>query len=99
MLPIRPGLPEKADPRLQTHGTTTLFAALEVATGLVTDRCYQQHTNVEFLTFLKQVAAPTRGAAAPGLRQLRHPQAPQRARLAGQAPRVTAALHPTIEAG
>jgi len=38
------------------NGTTTLFAALEVATGLVTDRCFQQHTNKEFLTFLKQVA-------------------------------------------
>jgi len=33
-----------------------LFAALEVATGLVTDRCFSQHTNVEFLAFLKQVA-------------------------------------------
>jgi len=29
---------------------------LEVATGLVTDRCFQQHTHVEFLAFLKQVA-------------------------------------------
>jgi DDE superfamily endonuclease len=48
-------------PAKQTHdykrnGTTTLFACLEIATGLVTDRCYQQHTNVEFLSFLKQVA-------------------------------------------
>ncbi|HEY6574785.1 MAG TPA: IS630 family transposase [Mycobacterium sp.] len=53
--------PAARDPEKQTHdykrnGTTTLFAALEVATGLVTDRCFQQHTNVEFLAFLKQVA-------------------------------------------
>ncbi len=38
------------------HGTTTLFAALEVATGKVTDACYPRRRNEEFLTFLKQVA-------------------------------------------
>jgi hypothetical protein len=39
------------------HGTTSLFAALEVATGKVTaDACYPPHTNVEFLAFLKLVA-------------------------------------------
>jgi hypothetical protein len=39
------------------HGTATLFAALEVATGKIsTDACYPRHSNVEFLAFLKQVA-------------------------------------------
>src|SRR6478609_5388344 len=38
------------------HGTTTLFAALEVATGKVTDACHPRHTHAEFLAFLKQVA-------------------------------------------
>ncbi len=38
------------------HGTTTLFAALEVATGKVTDACYPRHRHEEFLKFLKQVA-------------------------------------------
>jgi hypothetical protein len=38
------------------HGTTSLFAALEVATGKVTDACYQRHTHAEFLDFLKLVA-------------------------------------------
>jgi len=38
------------------NGTTSLFAALEVATGKVTDRCYDRHTNTEFLDFLKLVA-------------------------------------------
>ncbi len=56
ILPLRPGLPEKQTHDYKRNGTTTLFAALEVATGLVTDRCFQQHTNLEFLTFLKQVA-------------------------------------------
>jgi transposase len=56
ILPMRPGIPAKATHDYVRHGTTTLFAALEVATGKVTDRCYQQHTNIEFLAFLKVVA-------------------------------------------
>jgi transposase len=56
ILPIRPGLPEKATHDYVRHGTTTLFAALEVATGKVTDACYPRHRHEEFLRFLKQVA-------------------------------------------
>jgi transposase len=56
ILPMRPGLPEKATHDYVRHGTTTLFAALEVATGKVTDACYPRHRNDEFLRFLKQVA-------------------------------------------
>ena len=40
ILPLRPGLPEKETHDYVRHGTTTLFAALEVATGKVTDACY-----------------------------------------------------------
>lgn len=56
ILPLRPGLPEKATHDYRRHGTTTLFAALEVATGKVTDACYDRHGKAEFLDFLKQVA-------------------------------------------
>jgi transposase len=56
ILPMRPGLPEKASHDYVRHGTTTLFAALEVATGKVTDACYPRHRSDEFLKFLKQVA-------------------------------------------
>jgi transposase len=56
ILPMRPGLPEKATHDYVRHGTTSLFAALEVATGKVTDACYDRHTNVEFLDFLKLVS-------------------------------------------
>jgi transposase len=56
ILPLRPGLPEKATHDYVRHGTTTLFAALEVATGKVTDACYPRHRHTEFLRFLKQVA-------------------------------------------
>ena len=56
ILPLRPGLPEKQTHDYVRHGTTTLFAALEVATGMVTDACHPRHTHAEFLAFLKQVA-------------------------------------------
>ena len=56
ILPLRPGLPEKATHDYVRHGTTTLFAALEVATGKVTDACYDRHGKAEFLDFLKKVA-------------------------------------------
>ncbi len=94
ILPLRPGIPEKATHDYVRHGTTTLFAALEVATGKVTDACYPRHTNTEFLAFLKTSRRPTRAAAARGLRQLRHPQAPQRAGLAREEPPDHPALHP-----
>jgi transposase len=56
ILPLRPGLPEKATHDYVRHGTTTLFAALEIATGKVTNACYPRHRHEEFLTFLKKVA-------------------------------------------
>jgi transposase len=56
ILPMRPGLPEKASHDYVRHGTTTLFAPLEVATGKVTDACYPRHRHEEFLRFLKHVA-------------------------------------------
>ena len=56
ILPLRPGLPAKATSDYVRHGTTTLFAALEVATGKVTDACFARHRHQEFLAFLKLVA-------------------------------------------
>jgi transposase len=57
ILPVMPGVPERQTHDYKRNGTTTLFAALEVATGKVSaDACYQRHTNVEFLKFLKLVA-------------------------------------------
>src|SRR3954467_10000846 len=55
-LPVRPGSPERASFDYIRHGTTTLFAALEVATGRVTEACTERHRHQEFLAFLRQVA-------------------------------------------
>ena len=64
ILPLRQGIPEQQTHDYIRNGTTSLFAALEVATGKVTpDACYPRHTNVEFLAFLKLVAK-----AHPGVR-------------------------------
>ena len=41
----------------QRNGTTSLFAALEVASGRVHGRCFSKHTNVEFIAFLQSIDA------------------------------------------
>ena len=57
MLPLRPGLAARRTHDYVRHGTTTLFAALEAATGKITaDACYPRHRHQEFLRFLKKVA-------------------------------------------
>ncbi len=57
VLPLRPGTPEKRSHDYIRHGTTTLFAALEAATGKVTGACCPRHRHEELLAFLRQVAA------------------------------------------
>jgi SAM-dependent methyltransferase len=44
------------NPSVRRHGTTTLFAALEIATGKVTARTQPRHRHQEFLRFRRQVA-------------------------------------------
>jgi len=56
MLPMQPGLPERRTHDYRRHGTTTLFAALDIATGKVTAATRPRHRHREFLRFLKQVA-------------------------------------------
>jgi transposase len=56
MLPMQPGFPERRTHDYKRHGTTTLFAALEIATGKVTAAVKPRHRRQEFLAFLQQVA-------------------------------------------
>jgi transposase len=60
LLPLRPGQVERRSHDYVRHGTTTLFAALDVATGNVTGRCYESHRHQEFLRFLKVIATTHR---------------------------------------
>jgi transposase len=56
LLPMRPGLPERRTHDYVRHGTATLFAALDIATGEVTGRTYARHRHQGFLKFLQLVA-------------------------------------------
>jgi transposase len=56
ILPLREGLPEQRTHDYERHGTTTLFAALNVLDGQVTGACYERHTHEEFLAFLKHLS-------------------------------------------
>ena len=55
ILPLRPGRPESSPCEYFRHGTTSLFAALNVATGEVIGRTHRRHTQREFLSFLRMV--------------------------------------------
>lgn len=55
VFPIRPGLPERQSHDYTRHGTTTLFAALDTATGKVIGQCHQRHRHQEFIKFLNVV--------------------------------------------
>jgi transposase len=57
ILPMRSGIPERQTHDYARHGVTCLFAALNAATGKVTDACYPRHRHQEFLRFLKKTAA------------------------------------------
>jgi transposase len=55
VLPMMPGMPERRTHSYVRHGTTSLFAALDVASGFVIGKCYKRHRAAEFLDFLKQI--------------------------------------------
>jgi transposase len=57
ILPLRPGVPERQTHDYERHGTTTLFAALDVAAGKIIGQCQPRHRHQEFLRFLKTVDA------------------------------------------
>lgn len=61
LLPIEFGLTEKRTHDYRRHGTTNLFAALEVATGQVAADCYPRRTGKEFLAFIKKAVKPHAG--------------------------------------
>ena len=57
LLPMRPGQAERRTHDYKRHGTTSLFAALDVATGRVVGKCYGRHRAAEFRRFLDEVEA------------------------------------------
>lgn len=57
ILPLRPGIPERQTHDYIRHGTTSLFAALDVASGEVVGQCQRRHRQQEFLKFLERIDA------------------------------------------
>ena len=55
VLPLRPGVPERQTHDYKRNGTTSLFAALNLATGEVLGKCYRRHRSVEFKKFLARI--------------------------------------------
>jgi transposase len=63
ILPLAPGVPERRTHDYRRHGTTSLFAALDVASGRVIGECHRRHRSQEFLQFLRTIDA----SVPPGL--------------------------------
>ena len=54
-LAIKRGKAARMTHDYKRNGTTSLYAALEIATGEITGACYPQHTHQEFLAFLNRL--------------------------------------------
>ena len=57
LLPLRPGQVERRTHDYKRNGTTSLFAALDIATGEVIGKCFRRHRSREFRKFLDHVEA------------------------------------------
>ena len=57
MLPMRPGQPARRSHDYKRHGVTSLFAALDIATGKVIGQCFARHRAAEFRKFLDEIEA------------------------------------------
>ena len=57
VLPMTPTRPERGTHDYVRHGTTSLFAALDVATGKVIGACHRRHRQQEFVAFLGAIDA------------------------------------------
>ena len=97
-LPMKPGRAQTMTHDYKRNGTATLFAALDVLTGKVIGQCLPRHRHTEFVKFLRTIdrEVPPKKFRAPDLRQLRHPQAPERVGLARQTSPIPPALHPDL---
>jgi transposase len=55
ILPLAPGVPARQSHDYKRHGVTSLFAAMDVATGVTISSCYRRHRHQEFLRFLNDI--------------------------------------------
>ena len=78
VLPMMPGMPERRTHDYVRHGITTLFAALNMATGEVIGSIHRRHRAMEFKKFLTKLDTDRarRAGRPPDLRQLRTHKTP-----------------------
>jgi transposase len=55
ILPLGPGVPARQSHDYERHGVTSLFAAMDVASGVTISTCYRRHRHQEFLRFLDRI--------------------------------------------
>jgi transposase len=55
ILPLLPGTPERATHDYKRHGTSSLYAALDITTGQVIGSLHARHRAIEFKTFLQTI--------------------------------------------
>jgi transposase len=55
ILPLAPGVPARQSHDYERHGVTSLFAAMDVASGVTISTCYRRHRQQEFLRFLNEI--------------------------------------------
>src|SRR4051812_43350012 len=94
-LPMKKGRAGTMTHDYKRHGTTTLFAALDILEGKVIGQCMQRHRHQEFIRFLNAIEAqvPVKKNRARDPRQLRRPQASKGASMAGPASALYLPLH------
>ena len=56
---VRPGQPARRSHDCTRHGTASLFAPLDIATGKVIGKCYSRHRAAEFRKFLDEIETPS----------------------------------------
>ena len=94
VLPMLPGMPERRTHDYVRHGTTSLFAALDVPPAR-SSRLHARHRAIEFKKFLAKIdgAVPADLDVHVICRQLRHPQDAGDPQVAARAPALPHALH------
>ena len=95
MLPMRPGQLERRTHDYKRHGTTSLFAALELKTSRVIGQLHRRHRSQEFRRFLDTIEANVPAGSRCPYRagQLRNPQDRHHSEMVCQTTTLSCALH------
>ncbi|MBB5788434.1 transposase [Jiangella mangrovi] len=95
ILPMLPGTPQRATHDYKRYGTSSLYAALDLATGQVIGSLHARHRAIEFKKFLAKIDAEVPGTRrARRARQRLDPQDTGREAMADRTPPLHAPLHP-----